>query len=612
MKLKAAFVSITGLAALAVFAGPTLCFAQSTPGMINTDAGNGGLGFSGDGGMATGAKLSSPNGLVVDNQGNLYIVDAGNTRIRKVTPASVISTVAGNGSHGFSGDGGPATAASFSWGFNGHLGIAVDSSGNLYIPDTSNQRVRKVDTSGNISTVAGSGARDNSGDGGAATSAGLVDPIAVVVDPSGNLYIAEFAGNRVRKVSPSGIITTAAGGGPLGSSNGDGGPATNAVLNAPFAVALDPFGNLYIGDTTARRVRKVDTNGIITTVAGNGSTSDTGDGGLATLAGFSLTGLAVDAAGNIFISEMSNRVREVNTAGMINTIAGNGTGGYSGDGGPAVSATLSQPGDVAVDSGGNLYIADSLNMRIRKMLPLGLIKGGTPTIAEVDNAFSNLPNSPIQSGTWVAIKGTNLANTNPGRGWNANESFPTSMDGTSVTINGKTAFAYFVSPGQVNVQAPTDSALGPVSVVVTNNGVSSAAYTATYQSNSPALLQWGGGQYPYALITNGSGFVGNPAVIPNTVSAHAGDSLTLWVTGLGPTTPALPAGQQPTTFPAIATMPTITAGGQSVTVLGGVLRYAGLYQVNVQLPGSLPSGDLPLKIIQGSFQSPDGVMINVQ
>jgi uncharacterized protein (TIGR03437 family) len=542
----------------------------------------------------------------------LFIVDAGNTRIRKVTPAGVISTVAGSGSTGFAGDGGPATAAKFSWGFNGHLGIAVDSSGNLYIPDLSNQRVRKVDPTGIVTTVAGSGVRGNSGDGGPATSAGLTDPIAVAVDPSGNLYIAEFAGNRVRKVSPSGIITTAAGGGPLGSSNGDGGPATSAVLNAPFALALDSFGNLYIGDTTARRVRKVDTNGIITTVAGNGSTSDTGDGGPATMAGFSLTGLAADGAGNILISEMSNRVREVNTAGIINTIAGTGQGGYSGDGGPATSATLSEPGDVVVDSAGTLYIADSMNMRVRKMALPKVTGGGTPTIAAVANAFSNIPGSPIESGTWVAIKGANLSNSSPGRGWNANENFPTSMDGTSVTINGKTAFVYFISPGQVNVQAPTDSALGPVSVVVTNNGVSSAPATATYQNNSPALLQWGGGQYPYALITNGGAYVGNPAVVPNTVSAHAGDSLTLWVTGLGPTNPPLPAGQQPATFPPLATMPTVTAGGMNVTVLGAVLRYAGLYQVNIQLPASLPAGDLPLKIIQGSFQSPDGVLISIQ
>jgi len=235
-----------------------------------------------------------------------------------------------------------------------------------------------------------------------------------------------------------------------------------------------------------------------------------------------------------------------------------------------------------------------------------------PIITEVDNAFSNIPNSPIQSGTWVAIKGKNLSNTSPGRGWNAGESFPASMDGTSVTINGKPAFLYFISPTQVNVQAPTDGALGPVSVVVINNGANSTAATATYQTNSPALLQWGGGQYPYALITNGATYIGNASVVQGTVSAHFGDSLTLWATGLGPTNPPLPAGQQLATFPPVTTTPTVTIGGNNVTVLGAVLRYAGLYQVNIQLPGSLPTGDLPIKIIQGSFQSPDRVLINVQ
>ena len=236
--------------------------------------------------------------------------------------------------------------------------------------------------------------------------------------------------------------------------------------------------------------------------------------------------------------------------------------------------------------------------------------GGAPTINEVDNAFSNIANSPIQSGTWVAIKGTNLS-TSAGRGWNANENFPTSMDGTSVTINGKTAFVYFISAGQVNVQAPSDTALGPVNVVVNNNGQTATA-TATYQTNSPALLQWGGGQFPYALITNGANYVGNPAVVQGTVSAHAGDALTLWVTGLGTTNPAIPAGQQPTTFPPPTIAPVVTASGINIPVIGAVLRFAGLYQVNIQLPLSLPKGDLPIKIIQGSFQSPDGILINIQ
>ncbi len=304
---------------------------------------------------------------------------------------------------------------------------------------------------------------------------------------------------------------------------------------------------------------------------------------------------------------------EHSLTGYTNT-KGTGSGKYQIDWTPPAtnvgSITIYVAGNAA---NGDLTTAgDHIYTKTYTLTPSAGGGGGTPAISEVDNAFSNIANSPIQSGTWVAIKGTNLSNTNPGRGWNANESFPTSMDGTSVTINGKPAFVYFISPSQVNVQAPDDSALGPVSVVVTNNGVSSAAATATYQTNSPALLQWGGGQYPYALITDGATYIGNPAVISGTVSAHAGEALTLWATGLGPTNPPLPAGQQPASFPPLTTSPVVTVSGVNVPVLAAVLRYAGLYQVNIQLPASLPKGDLPIKIIQGSFQSPDGILINVQ
>ena len=248
--------------------------------------------------------------------------------------------------------------------------------------------------------------------------------------------------------------------------------------------------------------------------------------------------------------------------------------------------------------------------------------GNNPTISEIQNGFSTVANSPIQAANWVVIKGTNLA-PGPGRGWNANESFPTTMDGTSVTINGQLGYLYYISPGQINLQAPSDTALGPVNVVVTNNGLSSTPVSAQYQPYSPALLQWGGGQFPYAEITRypDNAYVGNPTVMgaagyTNIVSAQAGDILTLWVTGLGPTTPAVPAGQQPAfangAFPVTTTNPTVTVGGANATVLGAILRYAGLYQVNIQLPASLPSGDAPIQISFGSYQSPAGVLLNIQ
>ncbi len=279
-----------------------------------------------------------------------------------------------------------------------------------------------------------------------------------------------------------------------------------------------------------------------------------------------------------------------------------------------ISGVPTKPGTFTFTARVQEYVASSAGVTAPYTLTIAAGGGGTaPAITEVDNAFSNSAAAGIQSGNWVAIRGTNLSNTNPGRGWNGNENFPTSMDGTSVTINGKTAFMYFISPTQVNVQAPTDAALGPVNVVVNNNGALSAAATATYQTNSPALLQWGGGQYPYALITDGATYIGKASVITGTVSAHAGENLTLWVTGLGATNPDFPAGQQPgVPLPTLVTNPTVTVGGVNVPVQAAVLRYAGLYQVNVQLPASVPVGDQPIRITQGSFQSPAGILINIQ
>jgi hypothetical protein len=245
--------------------------------IIDTVAGNGSWGYSGDGGPATEAMLSYPRGVAVDASGNIYIADLYNHRIRKVDTSGIITTVAGNGDEGYSGDGGPATEAMLDFPF----GVAVDASGNIYIGDTHNYRIRKVDTSGIITTVAGNGAWGYSGDGGPATEAMLDFPCDVAVDASGNLYIGDVYNQRIRKVDTSGIINTVAGNGSWGYS-GDGGPATEAQLHGPFGVTVDASGNLYIADYDNQRIRKVDTSGIITTVAGNGSRGYSGDGGPAT------------------------------------------------------------------------------------------------------------------------------------------------------------------------------------------------------------------------------------------------------------------------------------------------------------------------------------------
>ena len=325
-------------------------------GTLTLTAGSGKPGSSGDGGLAISAQLYAPTGVAVDGAGDLFIADTGNSRIRKVTPAGTITTVAGNGIGpvGFSGEGGPATSAQF--GYPGPTDVAVDGAGNLFIADSGNYRVRKVTPAGTITTVAGN-----------------VYPTGVVVDGAGNLFIADSGNQRIWKVTPAATITTVAGIGIRGLS-GDGGPAASAQLYDPADVAVDGAGNLFIADSGNQRIRKVSPAGTITTVAGIGIVlfDFSGDGGPPTSA--QLRGparVAVDGAGNLFIADTGNqRIRKVTPAGTITTVAGDGTGGFSGDGGPATSAQFgySGPTDVAVDSAGNLFIADSGNNRIREVI----------------------------------------------------------------------------------------------------------------------------------------------------------------------------------------------------------------------------------------------------
>jgi len=432
---------------------------------INTLAGNGTAGFTGDGGLATSAELHSPYGVAVDTVGNIYIPDQANNRIRKVTATTGdISTVAGDGTAGYSGDGGLAINAEL----NGPTGIAVDRSGNLYIADALNNRIRAVNTgtssmtiagvaiaAGDIATIAGTGTAGFSGDGGAAASAKLSFPFEVTVDGAGNFFIADRNNNRVRKVTFGGTISTFAGNGTAGFS-GDGGAATSAELHSESGVALDRAGNLYIADTANQRIRLVTAStGIITTAAGNGTAGFSGDGGAATSAELHLpAAVVVDMAGNLYIADtMNNRIRKVTAVtGNISTFAGNGTAGFSGDGGAATSAEVNLPFGVALDTAGDVYIGDTSNNRVRIV---GMINFFVSPSGSDSNTGTSLATAlATMHGAQLQIEAQLLAKTEPltialagGTYYNTSVSFNSTTD----SGNAANPITYTNYPGQTPI-----------------------------------------------------------------------------------------------------------------------------------------------------------------
>ena len=336
--------------------------------IITTIAGNGTQGYSGDGGQAVYASLYAPIGVTFDTASNLYFSDQGNNCVRMINTLGIITTIAGKGTHGYSGDGGQAINAELS-----HPAVIVfDVFGNLYIADTDNHCIRMVNTAGIITTIAGNGTGGYSGDGGPATSAELDAPYGVTFDSFNDLYIADYGGNSIRKINTVGIISTIAGNGTLGFS-GDGGQATAAELFYPQGVRFNAAGNLFITDTYNNRIRMINSLGTINTIIGNGVLGFSGDGGQATGAElYQPVGIIFDAANNLYFSDSeNNRIRKVNAAGIISTIAGNGIGGYSGDGGEVTTAELHNPAEIAFDLAGNMYITDYKNNVIRKVTNIG-------------------------------------------------------------------------------------------------------------------------------------------------------------------------------------------------------------------------------------------------
>ena len=343
----------------------------SSSNFMVTVAGNGTAGYSGDGAAANQASLYAPAGIAIDLAGNIYIADRANNRIRKVASGSgIISTLAGNGTVGYSGDGGLANLAKL----NNPSGVAVDASGNIYIADAGNNCIRKVMVnSGIINTIAGTGIAGFGGDNNFATTAQLSNPTGVATDSYGNIYIADNLNNRIRKIAASNqVITTIAGGGICTSGGfcGDSALATSAALYKPMAVTVDASGNIYIADTGNNRIRLVAANtGIIYTIVGTGLIGFSGDGGQATSAYLhNPYGVAVDNVGNLYVADnLNNRIREVEVGiEIISTVAGSGVGSYSGDGWIPAAAEIQNPYGIALDANGNIYVADCNNQRVRR------------------------------------------------------------------------------------------------------------------------------------------------------------------------------------------------------------------------------------------------------
>lgn len=786
-------------------------------GLISTVAGDGSAGFRGDGGPASASRLNTPYGIAVDGSNNLYIADLGNNRVRKVAPDGTISTVpgtdslvaprnvaldaagslyisefngnrvqrlrtdgvleiiAGTGVAGFGGDGGPATAALLS----SPAGLAFDSAGNLYIADSGNSRIRRVaggimttvlgpDASGNsplylptavaidstgdlyiadsgndriqfltplgiqstlpgagrdlaldgagnldiaswsyllqltsalvLQTLAGDGSYSFRGDGGNATSARLWGPVALALDSTGTLYIADRNNCRVRLVTPSGIIGTAAGDGSSGPAstqlsfpagvavddtgtvdiadqdndrieqmtaagsimplagtgtpgfNGDGLAATATELLSPGALALagdhtlyfvdkgnqrvrklatngiistviqaaaagvavDGSGNVYVADSGLHSIERIDSHGQVTIIAGTGTAGFAGDGGPAASAQLnSPSGLAVDSQGNLYIADTGNsRIRMIGSDGTMRTIAGNGTADFDGDGGPALSAAFNTPMGLAVDAAGNLFISDFGNNRIRKLTPALVVSEQTTPLV-MENAASMLA-GPIAPGEIVSLFGLGIGPVTPSDGTlDASGMITTDVAQTMVLFDGAAAPLFYVQDSQINAQAPYEIAgKSTVDVEVFFQGQSRGKVTVPVAASAPAIFTVSAGTGP-AIALNENGMLNSP-IEP----AARGSIVTLYATGDGVENPAAVDGQPAADPLPKPTLPvTLTVGGYPADILsaGAAPGFAGLLQINARVPSGLAStGNVPMVLRIGAASSQTGVTLAVR
>lgn len=577
-----------------------VCVSASAWGqyVITTVAGEGpttaGPGYSGDGGPPTGAQLNYPSGILWAG-GKLYIADSSNHCVRVVS-GGTIETFAGIcGTPGFFGDGGASALAEL----NNPSAVATDPNGDILIADTSNNVVRIVVPSGIISTFAGDNSQGEgyTGDGGLATNAKLASPNALAVDVNGNVYITDPINNVVRKVNAASqcavlnnvntcgnFISTAVG------INGSGG-----VLNFPHGLAVDANLAIYISDTSHRVFKFA--NGTLSVFAGTGNIGNgpnIGDNGLAVSALLNdPVGLAVDSAGNVYITdENESRVRVVAPSGIITTIAGDGQFSYTGDGGPALSASMYFPHQAIPDGLGNIYIADTENNVIRFLS----IPGPAIAANKVVNGASFQPQ--ISPGSLASIFGTNLAtSTTPG----AAAPLPKVLAEATVSVNGIAAPILYASPTQINFQVPWETATGNATVTVTVDGTVSNSIAVPVTAAAPGIFTYSSGA---AIAQNYSALSGYSLNSP-TNPAQAGSFIVAYLTGSGAVTPPVADGAAtPSTtlvqIPSSVSV-TVTIGGQPAPVKfsGLTAGFVSLLQLDITVPSGLAAGTYPMIVTIG-------------